>query len=208
MHHLPNRGFTLVELLVTIAIAAILAAIAVPSYQGFIASNTAESLQSRLATAFVTARVEAATRNQGVSVCASSNGIACTGATTWTNGWIVFTDANSNLTVDAAAGDTVLQVHQQANATYTVAVVNNAAAPVAIAGLAFNNQGFTQNAARARGYVCPPDNNAKYARGITIEPSGRTAKTRDSNADADTIHDYAFDPGDGTAPAPTNITCP
>ncbi len=204
MHHQPHRGFTLVELLVTITIAAILLAVAVPSYKDFIARNTSESLQSRLATAFVTGRVEAATRNTAVTVCASNNGTGCTGATHWGNGWIVITDANANSAIDGT--DEILQVYQQPTADYAIRVLNDAVPPAALAAVSFNNQGFKLNAGRAVGLVCPPDKTVKHARGLTLELSGRVSKTTDGNGN--NVHDYAFDSGDGLAAARIDITCP
>ena len=201
-------GFTLVELMVTIAIAAILMMVAVPSYTDFIKRNTVESLQSRLSAAVVTARTEAASRNVTTTLCPSSTGTSCTGdATTWSSGWIVFTDANADQLVTANV-DTVLLVYKQASADYPVKFQNESA--TALIGISFTNQGFTKDSVRAFATICEPKKDVKYARGLTIERSGRVMKSSDtvSTADTDTIHDIVFDTGTAVAPTPVNITCP
>ncbi len=197
-------GFTLVELMVTIAIAAILMMVAVPSYTDFIKRNTVESLQSRLSAAVVTARTEAASRNVTTTLCASNNGTSCTGATTWSGGWIVFADVNADQTVTAAV-DTVILVYLQPSADYPVMFRNDAAA--AVAGISFANLGFTRGSVRAFATLCEPKKDVKYARGLTIERSGRVMKSSDS-ADTGTTHDIVFDTGTAVAPTPVDITCP
>jgi len=88
---LLSRGFTLVELLVTIAVVAILAAIALPSFTSMIQRNGVNSAGNRLMADLGYARAEAATRGTYVSVCPSTNGTSCSGSAAWESGWIVYT---------------------------------------------------------------------------------------------------------------------
>jgi len=85
-------GFTLVELLVTIAVAAILAALALPAFNNFILNDRDSSQINSLVSSFNYARSEAVKRNTsyGVEVCPSSDGQTCNGsAAAWYSGWIV-----------------------------------------------------------------------------------------------------------------------
>ena len=94
------RGFTIVELVVTVAVLAILLAIAAPSFKEIMLGTKLTSQANSLMASAHLARGEAIKRNQPVRLCASSDGASCAGA--WEQGWIVIT-----------AADTVIQ-HQQA----------------------------------------------------------------------------------------------
>jgi type IV fimbrial biogenesis protein FimT len=85
-------GFTLVELLVTFAIAAILVALAAPAMTSFLAEQAAAGNADELAATFRLARTEAMKRSAGVTVCASSDGAEC--GSDWAAGWIVTAGGN------------------------------------------------------------------------------------------------------------------
>jgi len=95
------RGFTLIELMVTISIMAILLMIAVPSFQNATLGSKLSSFANNLVSSAHLARSEAIKRNAAVELCVSNNGEECASGG-WEQGWIVL-----------AADDTVIQ-HQQA----------------------------------------------------------------------------------------------
>ncbi|MGE8363049.1 GspH/FimT family pseudopilin [Pseudomonas sp.] len=82
-----NKGFTLIELMVVLALITIIALIAAPGYQGLMSGNRMISVSNNLMGALQLARSEAVTRNQSVSVCSSSNQTSCGGS--WADGGIV-----------------------------------------------------------------------------------------------------------------------
>jgi prepilin-type N-terminal cleavage/methylation domain-containing protein len=88
-------GFTMIELMVTIAVAAILVGIAVPSFQNYIQNTRSRALASDLSSALNLARAEAVTRADQVNVCPSDDGAACGG--TWADGWVVIVVASGEL---------------------------------------------------------------------------------------------------------------
>lgn len=87
-----NRGFTILELLVTLSVAAVLTAVAVPSFRDFVANSRVSSASNLLVTHLNAARSEAVTRGMPVAICASSDQATCSESTSWSSGWIVFTD--------------------------------------------------------------------------------------------------------------------
>jgi type IV fimbrial biogenesis protein FimT len=91
---LLERGFTLVELLITVLVLSILLALAVPSFRSFMQNDTQWVLQNSLVLALNAARSEAIKQDSigGVQVCASSDGATCNGAN-WGQGWIVLNPA-------------------------------------------------------------------------------------------------------------------
>ncbi|MCB1919947.1 MAG: GspH/FimT family pseudopilin [Candidatus Competibacteraceae bacterium] len=89
-------GFTLIELIITLAIAAIVLTIGVPSFQEMMRNNRAATHANEFMNALNLARSEAVKRGQGVSLCPSTDQATCTGGGDWKDGWIVFIDADAN----------------------------------------------------------------------------------------------------------------
>ena len=81
-------GFTLIEMMVVVAIVAILAAMTAPSFNRFVVSSRVISATNDLVAALHLARSEAVTRNASVSLCSGSGG-ACTDSEDWSGGWQV-----------------------------------------------------------------------------------------------------------------------
>jgi type IV fimbrial biogenesis protein FimT len=102
-----SYGFTLVELLVTVTVVAVLLAMAWPSYQQFVADSRVTGQANEFLTALNLARSEAVKRNTTVTMCRSSDGASC-GGTSWQQGWIVFVDGDPVGSVES--GDTILRV--------------------------------------------------------------------------------------------------
>jgi len=82
-----QHGFTLVELMVALAVLAILLGVAIPSFSDVSLSSKLRSLANELAASATLGRSEAIKRNAVVTLCASSDGANCTGD--WHQGWIV-----------------------------------------------------------------------------------------------------------------------
>lgn len=98
-----QQGLTLIELMVTLAVAIILIAVGMPMYNGMAANNRAASQANTFLTAFKLARSEAVKRSTPVSVCAVANPnaapITCGTNAQWGNGMLVFTDGSTGNTV-------------------------------------------------------------------------------------------------------------
>ncbi|MDV3514569.1 GspH/FimT family pseudopilin [Stenotrophomonas sp. C1657] len=90
-----SSGFTLLELMVTVAVLAILVTVALPSFSAMIAGNRITAAGNDLMAGLQFARHEAIRRNDAVQVCASADGQACSDAG-W-NRWIVRTGGGAVL---------------------------------------------------------------------------------------------------------------
>ncbi len=103
------RGFTLIELLVVVTVIVVLLAIAVPSFTSFISNYRATSAVNDLLQGITLARGEALKLGRRVVMLPNdaSHNPSATGS--WSNGWTVFIDLNSNLTLDAS--DTLIFKH-------------------------------------------------------------------------------------------------
>lgn len=86
------RGFTLIELMVTIAVLAIVTAIAYPSFTSLMNSSRLTGAANDLVGDLQTARSEAIRRNARVTVCASADNTTCAGAAGDWQSWIVWID--------------------------------------------------------------------------------------------------------------------
>lgn len=148
----------------TIAVAAILVGIAVPSLTTFIQNSRQASEADSLINSLDYARSEAVKRDANVEVCAAVNG-ACSGSTAWDTGWVVET---------TGAGPTVLEVTPQLGAGNTLSANFNGAS---VTQVTFQPNGFVSAAAGAGVYTTTyftlcDKRGAHYARDVEVSAIG------------------------------------
>ncbi len=110
------NGFSLIEVVVTMAIAAIVLSVGVPSFQSYIQNNRQTIAINEMATALQLARNSAISRRVPVTLCKSPNGINCVtggGSGDWSQGWMMFTNPDD---IDGVTGlnpgtEVLLRVH-------------------------------------------------------------------------------------------------
>ena len=106
------RGFTLIELVVTIAIAAVLMMVAVPNFVDFQRNSQLTSLTNSLVASIYAARGEAMKTGRNAFVVPTANG------SDWTTGWIVFVDNNGDNTF-SSSDDTLVQTQPALESYFT-----------------------------------------------------------------------------------------
>lgn len=109
-----NTGFTAVELLMVIAIIAILATLAMPSFRNTLLRYRVNRVAEDITATLYFARSEAIRRGGHITVRKASTVGGCDAdlGQEWSCGWSVFLDANDNGTLNAIDGDFVLQAAQ------------------------------------------------------------------------------------------------
>jgi len=104
----PQMGFTILELMSTIAVLGILLGLGVPMFFEIINNNRTIAQANNLVSALNYARSEAVKRGDPVSVCSSTDSSTCAADTDWSTGFIAFTDA-TGVAGTRDVGDVVLQ---------------------------------------------------------------------------------------------------
>ncbi|MDP2904117.1 MAG: GspH/FimT family pseudopilin [Methylovulum sp.] len=129
MHNLPKHksGFTLIELMVSISVAAVVLGIAIPNFAEIIASSRLTTSANELVAALNLARSEAVKRGVSVTVRRVDNSSFTRKdpAADWEDGWDVFTDVNGDGNFDAGDGDTLIRTYAGLPANYTLRGNNN-----------------------------------------------------------------------------------
>lgn len=107
---LQARGFTLLELMITLAISSILLTSGLPAMQGMLQSSLHTSHVNTFVTHLHYSRSEAVKRGRNVVMCKSEDRQSCTDTDGWHLGWIIFTDTNKNREYDE--GEHLLRIEQ------------------------------------------------------------------------------------------------
>lgn len=166
-------GFTLLEMLFVLAIAAVLFAIAAPSFQAFSAQSKAKNSIHKLSGVLRHARNHAVHHQKPVLVCPSEDGVNCLNQS-WQNGIIVFEDSNENQQAEPSETLVYFQAPFIEHARLRWNGLNNI--------MTFSELGLPSGSAGSFVY-CPNNNDTKYAHGLIISFSGKIRLAEDHNND-------------------------
>jgi type IV fimbrial biogenesis protein FimT len=177
-------GFTLLELMVVLAIAGVLFAIGVPAMGNFIRNSRITSAANDVMAGLHFARSEAIKRRFPVTLCTSTDLATCANSPFLT-GWIAFVDLNQSGQIDA--GETLLLQHEAMNPLVT------ARSSLGAYRVTYLLNGFALDTNGARLVLCDERGNVatggelSSARGILVSVTGRAGVTRDKNEVQDLI---------------------
>lgn len=172
-----TKGFTLVELLVIIAMLGVVTAIGMPTFQSMRTTSALADTTNELVMALKRARAEAIKRGRDVRVCSSTDSANCSGAAgNWVKGWIVYSDVDNDGQVDEDQGE-LIWVNQMDSKTSLTITPTNTAHDVFID---FSYTGTLAQGVAGGFDVCSGNTTNSYAkREITISVSGDVVFNKD-----------------------------
>ena len=164
-----NSGFTLLELIMVLALVAIVMTFAIPAMQTFTLNDRLTTNINVLIGHLAYARSESLTRSSQVVICTSDDGLTCSG--NWSDGWIVFVDFDADNAL--TAGDEVIRTHQGLGA-------NNTTSTAGIGlQIVYDNRGFVNAASVGSMQLCD-GRTGPYGKTIRITNTGRVRLEKDS----------------------------
>jgi type IV fimbrial biogenesis protein FimT len=182
-----SAGFTILELMIAVAVLGILLGIGVPSFQGIMRQNRLAAQTNELLAAAAMARSEAVKRGTTVSICpmtapdADENVVACADNSSWSNGWMVFSDDQGTVGEydhDGTEPDDVIIQRWTPSTDRRITVTNAAVTSLTYRG----DGGTTLGAGGATIFTVAPEagycSNAQGARDVTITATGRVNAVR------------------------------
>ena len=168
-----SAGFSLIEMMVVLAVLAISLLVAAPAFTDLIRDNRLVSSTYGVRATLNLARSEALARRAAVVVCGTANGTACSKSTDWSSGYLALIGVDEDATVDAGnPGQSRLHWEQQNNPSVTVTFSRNF--------VAYDSMGSALGSAGT--FVFCDDRGASKARGLILTNSGSLSASVDADA--------------------------
>lgn len=121
MKKYKQQGFTLLELMIVVALMGVLMAVGIPSFNAMLTTNEMADTTNELMLSLRRARAEAITSGRNTIVCSSTDGATCSGATgNWNRGWLIMVDRNLDGSYLIANGELLWVKELKSNTTITI----------------------------------------------------------------------------------------
>lgn len=181
-HPFRQDGFTLVELMAVLSVAAILTTLGIPSFLSTMRDTGVSARTNELIAELSLARTEAVRRGSTVTVCPSADGTSCAGSGGWEQGWISFVDADASGSLDssdcATPSDCVLRKSPALGGSLTLRASNTTLA----ARLSFDGIGMA-TASFGQLRLCD-ERGIAYGRIVDVAAAGRAVAKLPAGADS------------------------
>jgi type IV fimbrial biogenesis protein FimT len=164
-----QAGLTLLELLIAIAIVAIMLTTVAPAIQSILIKSRITSDLNSLSAVAQRARFTAVDEQSNVVMCPTKNYTSC--VSSWKNATMIFVDDNGNGSRDTS--ETLITTSDPLNSANTIYGISGT--------ITFNEQGGISQAATIT--LCPKDNSSEYASALLLSLYGRISVAIDSDGD-------------------------
>lgn len=177
---ITKKGFTVIDLMMTLAVAAVLLALAIPSFNTLALNKRITAQTNEFLSSLALARSEALKRVSPVTVCRSANGTTCANSGGWEQGWIVFNDKDKDAQVDstgnAATNEPILKYVTTLPGSNTLRGSTNVASYISF--VSSGSTQLTSGAAQLGTLVlCDERGAGDHARIVSLSITGRSRVT-------------------------------
>ena len=186
-----NHGFTLIELIVTLAVVSILLLTGIPMLNQMTTNNRLVTQINSIAGSLAVARSESIKRGSSITLCGSTDGATCN-SSSWESGWIVFSDADNNAVLSSTAGtsESMLKIVGQFSGGSTLRLSQSDSTSV----IRYKSEGSlrdlgTDGTNKATFTLCDNTATPTKAKAININPLGRVSRAEGATATEKPVHD-------------------
>lgn len=195
-----NHGFTLIELIVTLAVVSILLLTGIPMLNQMTTSNRLSTQINTVAGSLAIARSESIKRGTSITLCGSTDGATCD-TSSWESGWIIFADADNNAILDSTAGtsESMLKIVSPFSGGSTLRLSQSDSTSV----IRFKSEGSLRDLGidgtnKGTFTLCELSASTTTAKAININPLGRASRAQGATSTEKPVHDVTG----------ADITCP
>jgi type IV fimbrial biogenesis protein FimT len=174
-------GMTLLELMIVVAIGAILMTVAVPAFNDVVKTTRLKGQVSTFRQALMEARQLAVNRGQPVTICRSNDQSNCKDNNQWENGWIIFLDDDGNGARDTSSGssETLKTVQQGLSASYSLRSTGSTTTTTEVT---YQSSGAPADAGGSTFSLCGPEGDKSDGRDIGLNVAGRAQVTEGASS--------------------------